>query len=102
MEPHLAEVDAAAIRTLSELTVDVAFLGAIWLDQGLTSPDPAGAGIKRLMLAHARRRILLADSSTFGRVSLCQYGGLAGIDLLITATDPPVVSLAALQAAGSP
>ena len=69
MEPRLAEVDAAAIRTLSELTVDVAFLGAIWLDQGLTSPDPAGAGIKRLMLAHARRRILLADSSTFGRVS---------------------------------
>ena len=98
----LAEVDAAAIRTLSELTVDVAFLGAngISLEQGLTSPDPAEAGIKRLMLAHARRRILLADSSKFGRVSLCQYGGLPDIDLLITDTDLPIEHLAALQTAG--
>ncbi len=85
----LAEVDSWAARTLSEINVDVAFLGTngISLDRGLTTPDPAEAAIKHLMISCARRRILLSDHSKIGHVSTYKYGDLADIDLLITDTD---------------
>jgi DeoR family transcriptional regulator, fructose operon transcriptional repressor len=98
----LAEVDSWAARTLTEIHVDVAFLGTngISIAHGLTTPDPAEAGIKRLMLTAARRRILLADHSKVGLVSLCKYGDLTDIDLLITDVGLPDDQLAALRAAG--
>lgn len=84
----LAEVDDWAARALAEINVDVAFLGtnALSVDHGLTTPDPAEAAIKRRMLGSARQRILLADHSKVGAVTLCKYGDLADIDLLITDT----------------
>ncbi|ABM10004.1 DeoR/GlpR family DNA-binding transcription regulator [Paenarthrobacter aurescens] len=81
-----AEVDGWAARALAEINVDVAFLGttAVSLERGLTTHDPSEAAIKRLMLSSARRRILLADHSKFGKVSNCKHADLADIDLLIT------------------
>jgi DeoR family fructose operon transcriptional repressor len=38
------------------------------------------------MLKAARRRVLLADHSKVGRISLYKYGDLSEIDLLITDT----------------
>jgi DeoR family fructose operon transcriptional repressor len=98
----LAEVDSWAARSLAEIHVDVAFLGTngISIDHGLTTPDPTEAGVKRLMLSAARRRILLADHSKVGLVSLCKHGDLTDIDLLITDAGLPDDQLAALQAAG--
>jgi DeoR family fructose operon transcriptional repressor len=62
----VAGVDSWAARILTEINVDVAFLGAngISIAQGLTTPDPAEAGIKRLMLSAGRRRIVLARTSS--------------------------------------
>ncbi|MGV9765073.1 DeoR/GlpR family DNA-binding transcription regulator [Micromonospora tulbaghiae] len=98
----LAEVDDWAARALAEINVDVAFLGAnaISVERGLTTPDPAEAAVKRLMLGSARRRILLADHSKVGGVSLCKHADLSDIDLLITDTGLPDADLKALQAAG--
>jgi DeoR family fructose operon transcriptional repressor len=98
----MAEVDDWAARALSEINVEVAFLGAnaISVERGLTTPDPAEAAVKRLMLASARRRILLADHSKVGAVSLCKHADLSDIDLLITDTGLPEADLRALQAAG--
>ncbi|MGC9671108.1 DeoR/GlpR family DNA-binding transcription regulator [Planosporangium sp. 12N6] len=98
----LAGVDDWAARALSEINVDVAFLGtnAISVERGLTTPDPAEAAIKRLMLASARRRILLADHSKVGAVSLCKHGDLSDIDLLITDTGLSAADLKTLQATG--
>lgn len=98
----LAEVDSWAARTLSEINVDVAFLGAngISLDRGLTTPDPAEAAIKHLMIGCARRRILLADHSKIGHVSTYKYGDLADIDLLITDPDIADSDETALRTAG--
>jgi DeoR family fructose operon transcriptional repressor len=98
----LAEVDDWAARALAEINVDVAFLGAnaISVERGLTTPDPAEAAIKRLMLTSARRRILLADHSKIGGVSLCKHADLSDIDLLITDTGLPDGDLEALQGAG--
>jgi DeoR family fructose operon transcriptional repressor len=98
----LAEVDSWAARTLSEINVDVAFLGAngISLDRGLTTPDPAEAAVKRLMLGCARRRILLSDHSKVGQISTHKYGEMTDVDLLITDTGITSTDEKALHAAG--
>jgi DeoR family fructose operon transcriptional repressor len=97
-----AEVDEWAARSLQAINVDVAFLGTngISLSRGLTTSDPAEAATKRLMLAAAERRILLADHSKVGAVSGCQHADLDDIDLLITDTGLPDDQLTAVQAAG--
>jgi DeoR family transcriptional regulator, fructose operon transcriptional repressor len=98
----LAGVDDWAVRALGEINVDVAFLGAnaISVERGLTTPDPAEAAVKRLMPASARRRILLADHSKVGAVSLCKHADLSDIDLLITDAGLSRAGLDALRAAG--
>jgi DeoR family transcriptional regulator, fructose operon transcriptional repressor len=98
----LAEVDSWAARTLGEINVDVAFLGAngISPDRGLTTPDPAEAAVKHLMLRCARRRILLSDHSKINQVATHKYGELTDIDLLITDTGISGADEKALGAAG--
>jgi DeoR family fructose operon transcriptional repressor len=98
----LAEVDSWATRTLSEINVDVAFLGAngVSVERGLTTPDPAEAAVKHLMLGCARSRILLADHSKIGQVSTHKYGDLTDVDLLITDTGLTGTDEKTLRAAG--
>lgn len=98
----LAAVDDWALRTLAEVNVDVAFLGAnaISVDRGLTTPDVAEAAVKRAMASSARKRILLADHSKVGAVSLCKHADLSDIDLFITDTGVPRAELKALLATG--
>ena len=98
----LAEVVAWAARSLGEINVDVAFLGTNGISphRGLTTPDAAEAAVKGLMLACARRRILLADHSKINQVSTHKYGELADLDLLITDTGIPAADDEALNAAG--
>lgn len=98
----LAEVDGWASRALAEINVDVAFLGAngISLRRGLTTPDPAEAHVKRLMLATARRRVLLADHSKLGQVHACRFGELSDVDALVTDTGVDGEQAGALRSAG--
>lgn len=98
----LAEVDSWAARTLGEINVDVAFLGAngVALDRGMTTPDPAEAAVKRLMIRCARRRVLLSDHSKINQVTTHKFGDLTDIDLLITDTGIAAADEAALNAAG--
>jgi len=100
--PTTAEVGPWADRALRDLNVDVAFLGTngISLERGLTTPDPAEAATKQLMLSAARRRILLADHSKVGLVSLCKHGTVSDIDLLITDSGLPDDQHAALVSSG--
>ncbi|GAA4623130.1 DeoR/GlpR family DNA-binding transcription regulator [Actinoallomurus vinaceus] len=97
-----AEVDNWAVRALSELRVDVAFLGTngFTVDDGLRTPDESEATVKRLMLKVARRRVLLADHSKLGRISLFKYGDLSDIDLLITDAGMPDAEVRRLEDAG--
>lgn len=98
----VATVGSWAARMLGEINVDVAFLGTngIRVDRGLTTPDHEEAAIKRLMLKAARRRVLLADHSKVGQLSVCQHADLADIDLFLTDTGLAPDDLAALRAAG--
>ncbi len=74
------------MRALSELRVDVAFLGTngLSVERGLTTPDESEATVKRMMYSAAHRRILLADHSKIGHASMLKYADLSDIDLLIT------------------
>ena len=83
-----AEVGDWAVRALAEINVDVAFLGTngISMARGLTTPDPAEAAVKRLMLGCAAKRVLLADHSKFGVVKGTKHGDLDDIDVLISDT----------------
>jgi Transcriptional regulators of sugar metabolism len=98
----MAEVGNWAARALSELQVDVAFLGTngMSVERGVTTPDESEATVKGLMYDAARRRILLADHSKIGRVSLLKYADLSDVDLLITDTGLPDPELLRLQDAG--
>lgn len=98
----LAEVDHFAARALAQINVDVAFLGTngISLERGLTTPDPAEAAVKRLMLAAARQRVFLADHSKIGLVRGSQHAEVADIDLLITDDGIDSASRRTLEAAG--
>ena len=102
--PTSAEVGPLADRALRDLNVDVAFLGTngISLERGLTTPDEDEAATKQLMLSAARRRILLADHSKVGLVSLCKHAELRDVDLLITDAGLTDAQQAALVAAGLP
>jgi DeoR family fructose operon transcriptional repressor len=87
---------------LADVNVDVAFLGTngVSRERGLTTPDPAEAEVKHLMLRSARRKILLADHSKVGRVSLCKHADLTDIDLFITDSGIPAEQLAAIETVG--
>jgi len=84
----LATVDDWALRPLADLYVDVAFLGTngCSVERGLTTPDPAEAGVKRAMIAAARRCVLLADHTKIGNDYLARFGVLSDLDVLVTDT----------------
>jgi DeoR family fructose operon transcriptional repressor len=98
----LACVDDWALETLSKLRVTVAFLGTngLSVENGLTTPDPAEAAVKRAMLSIAQHTVLLADHSKIGAVSLLRYGELDQIDTLITDSGLPQSQERDLQDAG--
>jgi len=84
----LATVDEWALAPLSQLCVDVAFMGTngLSLAHGLTTPDLAEAAVKRAMIGAARRTVLLADHTKFGNDCLARFGVLGDVDVLVTDT----------------
>jgi len=98
----LACVDDWALDTLSRLRVTVAFLGTNGLspENGLTTPDPAEAAVKRATLSIAQHTVLLADHSKIGAASLLRYGDLNQIHTLITDSGLPQGQARDLEDAG--
>ena len=98
----LACVDDWALDTLSRLRVTVAFLGTNGLsaENGLTTPDPAEAAVKRATLPIAEHTVLLGDHSKIAVAILLRYGGLNQIDTLITDSGLPPGQARDLQDTG--
>jgi DeoR family fructose operon transcriptional repressor len=84
----LAAVDRWAVELLADTYVDVAFLGTngISVDRGLTTPDTTEAGVKRAMIAAARRAVVVADHTKFGNDHLSRFGALEAVDTVISDT----------------
>jgi DeoR family fructose operon transcriptional repressor len=95
-------VGEAAVRTLSNLRVDVAFMGTngITTDYGFTTPDEEEALVKRSMVSAGQRVVVLADSSKLERETLVRFAAPEDVDVLVTddGADPEV--LTALEKAG--
>jgi DeoR family fructose operon transcriptional repressor len=100
----LAEVGSWTERLLddSHFHFDVAFVGtnAISFSRGLCTPDPEEAAVKRGMIVHSERVVLLADHTKFGQNSLVKYADLAEIDLVITGVEIEDEHHSALTEAG--
>lgn len=81
-----AAVGPQAVAALRDLNVDVAFLGtnALSFDRGLTTPHADEAAVKHAMLAAARQRVFLVDTSKFARESLARHADLDDVDVLVT------------------
>lgn len=82
----LAAVGSWAERDLAAVFADVAFLGSNGISpaRGLTTPDLAEAATKRALIRSARRTVVLADHTKFGRDEFAQVAGLTEIDVIIT------------------
>ncbi|MDD2456304.1 MAG: DeoR/GlpR family DNA-binding transcription regulator [Kiritimatiellae bacterium] len=71
---------------LEKMHVDTAFLGTIGVsaEHGMTTTDPAEAFTKEIAMERASRRVLLADSSKFGKTSFVRFGEIRRINTLIS------------------
>ena len=91
-----------AIRMLSELVLDVAFLGTNGLtrEHGLTCADTSVAAVKRTVIAQGRRIVLLADSGKFGRDAFASFGRIADLDTIVTGSGAPRAMVAHIRGSG--
>lgn len=98
----LAAVGDWALRNISDVSVDVTFLGinGITAERGLTTPDLAEAQVKRALTRAGRRTVVLADSSKFGRVEFAAVAALDEVDTIITDTDLDAETAAQIEVAG--
>lgn len=98
----LEVVGAIAQQTLAQFQVDVAFVGVDGLtaDAGCTGFDPLGSDADRAMIERARRVVVVADSSKFGRVASSVICSFEQVDLLITDTGAPADELEMIRRRG--
>ncbi|TFD37196.1 DeoR/GlpR transcriptional regulator [Cryobacterium sp. TMT1-19] len=95
-------VEPLARTVLSQVHVDLAFIGCNGVDAGygVTNINLPEAGVKTLMLAAATRAVVVADASKLGQVHLGQVGPLRAFDTLVTDAAADEVMLAPLREAG--
>lgn len=95
-------VGHSAEAFLSEYNIDVAFLGVDGVDAeaGCTNYDPAGARVNAMLLRRARTRIVLADATKVGRVTLAQVCRMSEVHVLITDGRAPEDKLAPIRHQG--
>lgn len=101
-EKSFSLVGPQAEATLQEFCFDKLFLGVDGFDLGLglTTPNVLEAHLNSTMVDAANETIVVADSSKFGRRSLCHISGLDKIAKVITDTNIPDEYLAGLKESG--
>jgi len=87
---------------LDRMHVDTAFLGTIGVsaEHGMTTTDPAEAFTKEIAMERASRRVLLADSTKFGKTSFVRFGDVRNINTLISDKHMPAPQRKAFQRMG--
>jgi DeoR family fructose operon transcriptional repressor len=98
----LAAVGTWTERDVRDVFADVAFLGinGLTVAQGLTTPDLVEAGVKRALVAAARRTVVLADHTKVGRSEFAQVAPLSAVDTLVTDTGLEPELAEEIEAAG--
>jgi DeoR family transcriptional regulator, fructose operon transcriptional repressor len=87
-ERTLAHVGDWALRPLSDLRADVAFVGTngLSLVRGLSTPDPAEAAVKREMCRAAQQVVVLTDHTKVGEEAAVRFAAIDQVDVLVTDT----------------
>ena len=88
----LGIVGAAAVDVIQQFKVDFAIIGSSAIDEhgSLLDYDYREVRIAQTILKHARKRILVADSTKFDRRAPVQIGHLSEIDIFVTDSEPPL------------
>ncbi|MDR1588491.1 MAG: DeoR/GlpR family DNA-binding transcription regulator [Treponema sp.] len=91
-----------AEAALQKYNARITFFGidGITIEQGLLNDSYEATAISHIMLNNAQVRVLLTDSSKFGKISPIGLCTLGGIDILITDSGLPDQFRAAFEAAG--
>ncbi len=99
---ELSMVGHVAESTLRDFRVDTAFIGVggITLADGLTEFNVDEAGTKRVMLQRARRRIVVADHTKFGKVMLAAVAPITAADAIVTGAGLDTETVGRLREAG--
>lgn len=103
ISPHTwSEGGSWTVRALEGITAEVAFLGCSGFsaDSGATTSDGVDGEVKRAMVASARRRVVLADSSKIGSHHLTMFAQMSQIDILITGRHADARELERIAALG--
>jgi DeoR family transcriptional regulator, aga operon transcriptional repressor len=89
-------VDPMGGAVLEQVHVDTVFLGCngVHPTSGITNINLPEAAMKRRMIRAARRRVVVADGSKLGVLSLAPLCGIDDVDLLITGSsaDPDIIA----------
>ena len=87
----MGTVDHWALRTLTGMTIDLAYLGTngISTEHGLTTPDPAVGAVKAQAIRVARRVILSSVHTKFGVATFHKFGDVKDLTTIITDTSLP-------------
>jgi DeoR/GlpR family transcriptional regulator of sugar metabolism len=95
-------VGSRAESTLQKYNARITFFGidAITVEQGLLNDSYEATAISRIMLNNSQVRVLLTDSSKFGRISPICLCALGDIDILITDPGLPDTFREAFETAG--
>jgi len=82
----LANVDDWALRQLSDLRVDVAFVGTngFSVERGLSTPDPAEAAVKHAICLAGAQTVVLADHTKLDQETAVRFAAIDEFDVLIT------------------
>jgi DeoR family transcriptional regulator, fructose operon transcriptional repressor len=82
----LATVDHWVVTMLAGLVIDLAYIGAngISRQHGLTTPDPAVAGVKAQAIRSSRRRVFSGIHTKFGASSFCRFGDVRDFEAIVT------------------
>ncbi|MCG0237716.1 MAG: DeoR/GlpR family DNA-binding transcription regulator [Firmicutes bacterium] len=101
-DESLCMVGPTAEEALRSVAVDIAFVGVngISPEFGFTTPNQEEAQVHRLMLSRARRAVVVADSSKFGRVAFALLASLRQVHTLITDTGAPPALVEELRREG--
>jgi DeoR family transcriptional regulator, aga operon transcriptional repressor len=91
-----------AEASLAGINLDVAFIGVDGVDAraGCTTHQEIEAHTNGVMIAHARRVVLVADSSKIGKVTFARICEASAIDELITDTAADAAAVKALSESG--
>jgi DeoR family myo-inositol catabolism operon transcriptional repressor len=83
-------VDSEAVNSLKKYNISKAFLATtgVSISKGITNSSSLEYDIKRYIVEHCDKIILLADSTKLGRVSLITYYDLKDIQVFITDEEP--------------